>query len=130
MALIQPDSVATPIWDKMAAGTEVATTGPDASVASVYREQLRRIGAAARWMGQTGMPLERVLKALRHALLARWPRSRYRVGLRTHLALWAYPRLANRLFDLFMLSAMGLDWRRPTIRKLDSTGKTTDTLLS
>jgi hypothetical protein len=99
----------------------VATTGPDASVVSVYREQLQRIGAAARWMGQTGMPLERVLKALRHALLAHWPRSRYRVGLRTHLALWAYPRLANRLFDLFMLSAMGLDWRRPTVRKLDST---------
>lgn len=157
VALVQPDSVATPIWDKMVVGTEtgaetaaeailqsgaekgvptrvetavpassetklpVATTGPDASVVSVYREQLQRIGAAARWMGQTGMPLERVLKALRHALLAHWPRSRYRVGLRTHLALWAYPRLANRLFDLFMLSAMGLDWRRPTVRKLDST---------
>jgi hypothetical protein len=79
----------------------------------VYREQLEQIALAARWMGQTGMPLERVLKALRHALLSRWPRARYRIGFRTHMALWAYPRLANRLFDLFMLSAMGLGWRRP-----------------
>lgn len=128
VSLLQPDSVATPIWDKMVAGTEAADARPDhgplaaggpasdLAVDRTYREQLQQIGTAARWMGQTGMPLERVLKALRHALLARWPRSRYRVGMRTHLALWAYPRLANRLFDLFMLSAMGLPWRRPAVR--------------
>jgi NAD(P)-dependent dehydrogenase (short-subunit alcohol dehydrogenase family) len=120
VSLIQPDSVATPIWDKMAAGTETTSPASGSSVAQVYQEQLQQIGAAARWMGQTGMALERVLKSLRHALLARWPRSRYRVGLRTHLALWAYPRLANRLFDLFMLSAMGLGWRRPAVPRFDS----------
>jgi NAD(P)-dependent dehydrogenase (short-subunit alcohol dehydrogenase family) len=134
VALIQPDSVATPIWEKMEAGARgerpstvaTAAEGPstfvtaEQLVAGVYHEQLEQIGAAARWMGQTGMPLERVLKAIRHALLARWPRSRYRVGLRTHLALWAYPRLANRLFDLFMLNAMGLGWWRPAGSRVDS----------
>lgn len=131
VALIQPDSVATPIWEKMeegakadgpttAAAAEPSVVTAEPAVAGVYREQLERIGDAARWMGQTGMPLERVLKAIRHALLARWPRSRYRVGLRTHLALWAYPRLANRLFDLFMLNAMGLGWWRPAGSRVDS----------
>ncbi len=80
----------------------------DEAARQVYCDQLAKVRDAARSMGQTGMPVERVVRAVRHALLARRPKTRYPVGFRTRLAIWAYWNLPNRWFDWFMANAMGL----------------------
>lgn len=108
VSLIEPDSVATPIWDKMIAGTSGPVAGVDEATRAVYTDQLTQVREAARTMGRTGMPVDRVVRAVRHALLARCPRPRYPVGFRTRLAIWAYTNLPNRWFDWFMARAMGL----------------------
>jgi NAD(P)-dependent dehydrogenase (short-subunit alcohol dehydrogenase family) len=108
VSLIEPDSVSTPIWDKMIADTFEGTEFLDEESRQVYVDQLEKVREAARAMGDTGMPVERVVRAVRHALLSRWPRPRYPVGFRTRLAIWAYANLPNRWFDWFMAQAMGL----------------------
>ena len=108
VSLIQPDSVATPIWDKMIAGADRPVEGVDEATRQVYHDQLALVRDAARLMGDTGMPVKRVVRAIEKALTSRWPKPRYPVGLRTRLAIWAYWNLPNRMFDWFMANAMGL----------------------
>ncbi len=108
VSLIEPDSVATPIWDKMVAGAEGPVADVDEAARQVYCDQLAKVRDAARSMGESGMPVDRVVRAVRHALLARRPKTRYPVGSRTRLAIWAYWNLPNRWFDWFMAHAMGL----------------------
>lgn len=108
VSLVEPDSVSTPIWDKMITDAGEGTEFLDEQAQQTYGEQLEKVREAARAMGDTGMPVERVVRAVRHALLSRWPRTRYPVGFRTRLAIWAYNNLPNRWFDWFMAQAMGL----------------------
>ncbi|MFO0902012.1 MAG: SDR family oxidoreductase [Pirellulales bacterium] len=108
VSLIQPDSVATPIWDKMIDGAAGPVEGVEEATRQVYQDQLAKVRDAARLMGDTGMPVARVVRAVRHALTARRPKTRYPVGFRTRLAIWAYWNLPNRMFDWFMAGAMGI----------------------
>jgi len=108
VSLIQPDNVATPIWDKFQTlAEELLAREPD-EVGRQYAADMVNVCQASEKMGRTGMPVTKVVAAVRHALLARRPRTRYPLGFRTRLAIWAVARLADRLMDRFMLGAMGL----------------------
>jgi len=59
-------------------------------------------------MTRNAMPVDRVVRAVRHALSAKRPRTRYPIGFRTHLAFWAARHLPDRLRDWFLLRELGM----------------------
>jgi len=108
VALIEPDNVVTPIWDKLETAPEKQTRKLPPEAEALYEQDLLAARKAAYAMGKTGMPVDRVVRAVRHALGARRPKTRYPIGLRTRLAFWAAGRVPDRIRDFFMLRQMGM----------------------
>jgi short-subunit dehydrogenase len=108
VSIIEPDTVATPIWGKLLDTTlNIGKHLPD-TVRQLYEQDLRSMRKSSAKMEKTGMSVEYVLRAIRHALTARRPKTRYPVGFRTHLACWAARNLPDRMRDGFMRRAMGM----------------------
>jgi len=102
VSIVEPDTVRTPIWDKL----EKQPGEHFVHTLELYDDELRALRKATYALGKTGMPVERVVRAVRHALSARRPKTRYAVGVRTHLAFWAARHLPDRLRDWFILRAV------------------------
>jgi hypothetical protein len=64
--------------------------------------------AATAGMGRRGMPVERVVRAVVHALCARRPRTRYPVGAGIGATIFLLKFLPDRLRDALVRRAMGL----------------------
>ena len=105
VSIIEPDNVATPIWKKL----QTAAEGQDADLPSetrqLYEQDLLAMRKAAYVFDKTAMPVDRVVRAVRHALCAKRPKTRYPVGFRTRLAFWAARHLPDRLRDWFIVRA-------------------------
>jgi NAD(P)-dependent dehydrogenase (short-subunit alcohol dehydrogenase family) len=108
VALVEPDSVDTPIWDKLQAGTNGLGDDVDPEVRGLYDRDILEMRKAGYRMGRAGMPVDRVVRAVRHALSARRPKTRYPVGWRTRLGFWFLPGVPDRLRDWIMLRFMGI----------------------
>ncbi len=108
VALIEPASIATPIWEKsLAAGDELeAAAHPEQ--AALYRADLDALRNAIQRAAETAMPVERVVRAVLHALTARRPRIRYPVGLRTNIAIRIFSWFPDRLRDWNIRRRLGL----------------------
>ncbi|HEX3823421.1 MAG TPA: SDR family oxidoreductase [Mycobacteriales bacterium] len=83
--LIEPGSVATPLWAK-------GNTDADAHVAGMTADQIRRYGTqldgarkAAAMAERLGIPPERCAKVIEHAITSARPKGRYLVGPDAHL---------------------------------------------
>lgn len=108
VSLVEPDSVATPIWDKLLAAADDLDQQVEPEIRQIYEADLLEMRKASRRLGRSGMPVERVVAAVGHALTARRPKTRYPVGLRTRLALLGAALLPDRLLDWFLLRFMGV----------------------
>jgi NAD(P)-dependent dehydrogenase (short-subunit alcohol dehydrogenase family) len=112
VSIVEPDSVDTPIWDKLLTSADQLDQDVDAAIRQLYQDDLIEMRKASRRLDRAGMPVERVVAAVRHALLARRPKTRYPVGLRTRLALCGAALLPDRLLDWFLLRFMGIHQKR------------------
>jgi NAD(P)-dependent dehydrogenase (short-subunit alcohol dehydrogenase family) len=105
VALIEPGSVATPIWEKNRGQV-------DFPVPEGLREQYGHVPAAmARTLQSTasrGIPPERVAQAIERALTAKRMRARYLVGRDAHVMAWAGRLLPDRVFDGLVRRAVGV----------------------
>ncbi|MCH5376386.1 MAG: SDR family NAD(P)-dependent oxidoreductase, partial [Planctomycetes bacterium] len=106
VSIVQPDNVATPIWDKLSSSVQTLGNRTDDPLVPMYAQQMQRIGESGRRMGETGMPVSRVVRAVRQALSSRRPKARYPVGLRTRLAIWGASNLPPWLMDHFLRNAV------------------------
>ena len=107
VALVEPASIATPIWEKSLAAAEELETAARPEQAGLYREDLEALRRAVQHAAETAMPVERVVRAVLHALTARWPKTRYPVGLPSHLAIRLASWLPDRLRDWNMRRRLG-----------------------
>jgi len=108
VSIVEPDSVQTPIWDKLhEKATDLAPGGNDTS-SRLYEEELRQMWEATERLAASGVPAQRVVRAVRHALFSRRPKTRYPIGLRARLAGWASRNLSSRTLDWLMLRILGL----------------------
>ncbi len=109
VALVEPDSVKTPIWDKMLddAGRLGDRLPPD--VRALYGREMERMHAATSRLDRSGMSVAHVVRAVRHAVEARRPRTRYPVGWRTRLGFATLPSLPGRIRDWVVLRLMGIE---------------------
>jgi NAD(P)-dependent dehydrogenase (short-subunit alcohol dehydrogenase family) len=109
VSIIQPGSIATPIWEKGLSGSE-AWLGklPDEALErygrNVHRLRQRVIKSSA---GRT--PVKLVSRAIAHALTSRHPKTRYVVGNDALLALFALRLVPDRLRDWFIARMLRLD---------------------
>lgn len=102
VALIEPGTVKTPIWDKAGAQVEAfrATATPEQR--ALYDRNLDAMERLVRFAKRTGSKPERVARAVAHALTSDHPRARYLVGVdaRAQLAIGKLlpTRATDRLF--------------------------------
>jgi NAD(P)-dependent dehydrogenase (short-subunit alcohol dehydrogenase family) len=108
VSLVEPDSVATALWDKYETRAEQLGGETAEATARLYEDDLQAMRIAGRRLDRMGMPVDRVVAAVRHALLARRPKTRYPLGFRTRLATSIAPLLPDRLRDWFVMRFMGL----------------------
>lgn len=80
VSLIEPGSVATPIWDKaqLEAGSGSADLTDDQR--RLYGEQIARFETLLKQTGERGIEPREVAEAVMHALTAPKPKSKYLVG--------------------------------------------------
>lgn len=107
VSIVQPDNVDTPIWNKLDQSIKDLENRGESAIAAMYQRQMQRVRASGLKMGRTGMPVAHVVRAVHHALTARWPRARYPVGLRTRLAFWGQSNLPAWIMDRFLRRAVG-----------------------
>jgi len=80
IALVEPGSIATPIWQKgLAEADEQEKNLPEEAIMR-YGKAINALREAAHKFEGAGIPPDRVARAVEHALTSRRPRTRYVVG--------------------------------------------------
>jgi len=108
VAIVEPDSVATPIWDKFQTDSDTLDAKAPPQVRKLYEQDLLKMRKAAYRMDRTGMPVEKVVRAIHHALATRRPKTRYALGWRSWLGPWAFGGMPDWLRDWIVLRMMGV----------------------
>ena len=108
IAVIEPGSIATPIWDK--AGEQTARIEdelpPDGL--ALYGTTLVALKKVVADTAARGVPPQKVAKVVAHALTARRPRTRYLVGADARAQLAVKRLLPDRASDAVMGKVLGL----------------------
>lgn len=106
VVLIEPGSVATPIWDKSTEQT--AAVEVPAELAGVYGHVPAAMAKAIAQTASRGVPPQRVAETIERALTARRPRDRYLVGIDARAMLLAKRLLPARVFDAVVRRQLGV----------------------
>lgn len=106
VALIEPGSVATPIWEKgneLIDGVEV----PE-ELQQYYGHVPKAMEKTLKDTARRGVPPERVAKTIERALSAKRMRARYLIGVDAHAMVWASRLLPDLVFDRVLRRAVGV----------------------
>jgi len=108
VSIIEPGSVATPIWGKAraAAGKMAHDFPPRAR--ELYGPAINAHRSAAEKSARAGIDPDIVARAVEHALFAKKPKTRYLVGRGARLRAFLKRVLPDRLLDRLVLRHMGL----------------------
>jgi NAD(P)-dependent dehydrogenase (short-subunit alcohol dehydrogenase family) len=106
VAVIEPGSIDTPIWERgEQIADDVATRAP-AAQQELYGETIERFRGAVRRTAERGIPPEKAAEAIVHALSARRPRTRYLVGADARGQALARRLLPDRALDRVVARVM------------------------
>ena len=108
VSLIEPGSIATPIWEKSFAAADSLTKDTAPDTLAMYQRDLEALRKSTQKLADTALPVDRVVRAVMHALTAARPKTRYPVGLQTHLLFRLVKWVPDRLWDRIVQRAMGL----------------------
>jgi len=106
VALIEPGSVATPIWDKGRAQGDSVSVPPE--LAAQYGHVPAAMDKALERTAQRGVPAEQVAATIAAALSARRMKARYVIGSDARAMLLARRLLPDHLFDRLARRALGV----------------------
>ena len=106
VALVEPGSVKTPIWDKSGdtIGEARATMRPED--AELYGDVLDTMERVVAETSARGMPVEEVAKAIEHALLSAKPKTKYVLGGQAKVQAVIAALLPDRASDRVILKQM------------------------
>jgi NAD(P)-dependent dehydrogenase (short-subunit alcohol dehydrogenase family) len=99
VAIVEPGSVATPIWEKSGAEARAARDGVDPEIERLYGERMDKMAALAAKTGARGVDPDEVAVAVEHALTADKPRTRYVIGREAKIQLRLRSVLPARTMD-------------------------------
>jgi NAD(P)-dependent dehydrogenase (short-subunit alcohol dehydrogenase family) len=106
VALLEPGSVATPIWDKARADADAVSIPPE--LQAEYGNVPAAMSKALEDTERRGVSPEVVAKTIERALTARRMKARYLVGTDAKAMLVVRRLLSDRLFDRFIRRALGV----------------------
>ncbi len=106
VALIEPGSVATPIWDKSRAEAERVVIPPE--LKDAYGDVPAAMGKALEDTARRGVPPEQVAATIERALSAPRMKARYVVGRDARAMLIARRLLPDHVFDRVARRALGV----------------------
>jgi NAD(P)-dependent dehydrogenase (short-subunit alcohol dehydrogenase family) len=108
VAIIEPGSIDTPIWDKGRRDAEAQIEALPARARELYGSDLAGVQKAIVSTSARGLAPEKVAEAVHHALTAKRPRARYLIGREAQGRVLAESVLPARAFDALIARAMGL----------------------
>jgi NAD(P)-dependent dehydrogenase (short-subunit alcohol dehydrogenase family) len=106
VALIEPGSVATPIWDKGKAEAERVRIPPE--LEAQYGHVPAALGKVLEDTARRGVPPEMVAETIERALTARRMKARYVVGRDAKVMMFVKRLLPDLVFDRVARRALGL----------------------
>ena len=104
VAIVEPGSIATPIWRKGADRAQELSADFEPERAALYAHAVARFREVALSRG-LGVDPDVVAKAVEHALTSSRPKARYLVGRDAHIRAWI-ERLPTRLRDRVLAKAL------------------------
>jgi NAD(P)-dependent dehydrogenase (short-subunit alcohol dehydrogenase family) len=107
VVMVEPGAIATPIWNKGVSTADDVLAGLPPATMELYGPVITNIRREALAMNQRGIPPERVARVVHHALTARWPRTRYLVGMDAKVQAFVARWLPTRLVDAVIGWATG-----------------------
>jgi NAD(P)-dependent dehydrogenase (short-subunit alcohol dehydrogenase family) len=99
VSIIEPGAIATPLWDKSKRASVELEAATAADMVQKYAEVAARIREAVAEAEQRAISPDAVVKAVRHALTAPRPRTRYLVGNDATIRALMQKLLPDRLHD-------------------------------
>lgn len=108
VALIEPGSIATPIWDKGDATFEDLVSGLPDEAKQQYGASMERARKLAAASGRRGIPALKVAVKIEHALTASHAHARYLVGNDARLRAYVESPLPERIRDSLIARTLRL----------------------
>ena len=112
VSIVEPGSIATPIWNKSAEAAETLRAQFNPADGADYGPALAAMREAAAATARRGEPASRVADAVRHAIEASPPRTRYLVGRDARIRAWLVRIVPDRLRDRLVTRALKLPQAR------------------
>jgi NAD(P)-dependent dehydrogenase (short-subunit alcohol dehydrogenase family) len=106
VSIIEPGAIATAIWGKSAREAESLEALASEEAKALYGEAVIRIREVIAQAAQRAIPTDAVVRAVHHALMATYPRTRYLVGTDAKLRAWMVKWLPDRIQDRLLAWAL------------------------
>jgi NAD(P)-dependent dehydrogenase (short-subunit alcohol dehydrogenase family) len=106
VAIVEPGSIATPIWDKAESTFERLKRELPAQAMELYGDAIAAIDAFTKDAAKRGIPPDMVARVVQHALTAKRPKTRYLVGTDARLQAAASTVLPDRMLDRLIASQL------------------------
>lgn len=107
VALIEPGSIQTPIWEKSRLTLETELENWPAELKTLYGSAMRQVKEASLRSGEKGISPTEVANAVLHALTAGCPKARYPIGNDAQFRRY-FSWLPDRLKDWIITRKLGL----------------------
>ncbi|MGE3154007.1 MAG: SDR family oxidoreductase [Nitrospiraceae bacterium] len=108
VSLVEPGSIATPIWSKSTALAESIRASADHDLVALYDPLTQGLAGHAKDAERRAIPAEAVAKVVAHALTAVRPRVRYLVGTDAKIRAAVKRLLGDRVHDWLVATVLGL----------------------
>jgi len=106
VAVIEPGTIATPIWDKGISSGDALEASMSDDAKRDYGPLIATVRTASEQGARTGLPPDAVAKEVAHALTARRPKTRYLVGREAKSRALAARILGDRFIDAAVARVM------------------------
>ncbi|MFN6541326.1 MAG: SDR family oxidoreductase [Nostoc sp. EkiNYC01] len=108
VSIIEPGSVATPIWDKSLTQAEIGQESLLQPALNLYGQAMSIVRQKMQIIASRGISADIVAQTVVHALTAKQPKTRYLVGQDAKIQAVLKHILPDRLHDRLILYSMGL----------------------
>lgn len=108
VSIIEPGSIQTPIWEKSSAAAKQLLEGLPRQAHELYGEAIEAVRKAAAKSAAAAIPAAAVARAVTHALTAKHPKTRYRVGTDATFQALLARYVPDRLRDALVARYLGI----------------------
>lgn len=107
VAIIEPGSIATPIWEKSISAAESEAGNYASDKRALYQSALEKIRESSKKSAARGISTDAVVKAVNHALFSQRPKTRYLIGSDATFRAW-FSRLPDTWKEALILKKLGI----------------------